>query len=115
VQDQEDGKVKEARLRVEGGNAKMDQKVILALIVAGVFGSVGFVFKEWTTWTSTTLVDLNKRTAIMETEIRHTNIMVSQNHEMLKSLIKQVRNISYGDRKDSDGTTNINWEKAQKH
>lgn len=68
----------------------METKVLLGIIIAGIFGSFGFVAKEWTTWTSHTLVDLDKRTAIMETELKHTNDMIAQNHAMLKQIMSQV-------------------------
>lgn len=73
----------------------MEVKVLLSVIVAGIFGSFGFVAKEWTTWTSHTLVDLDKRTAIMETKILHTNEMVSQNYHMLKSMMENYERIKH--------------------
>ena len=73
----------------------MDQKVLVGIIVAGVFGSLGFVIKEWTTWTTTTLVDLNKRTAVMETEMKHANDMIAENHEMLKLIMNRVTQASF--------------------
>ena len=73
----------------------MDQKVLVGIIVAGVFGSLGFFIKEWTSWTSTTLVDLNKRTAVMETEMKHANDMIAENHEMLKLIMNRVTQASF--------------------
>lgn len=73
----------------------MDQKVLTGIIVAGVFASLGFVFKEWTTWTTSTLVDLNNRTAVMEAEMKHTNDMIAQNHEMLKALMNRVQRAGF--------------------
>lgn len=73
----------------------MDQKVLVGIIVAGVFGSLGFVIKEWTTWTTTTLVDLNKRTAVMETEMKYSNDMIAENHEMLKLIMNRVTQASF--------------------
>jgi len=88
----------------------METKVLLGLIIAGVFGSLGFVFKEWTTWTSSTLVDLDKRTAVMETELKHSNDMIYQNHEMLKVLMKEIRKVSYQQELSAEkGVTNIDW------
>ena len=95
----------------------MEQKnIILALatmLVMGVFASYGMVIKQWVDWTTTTLVDLDKRTAIMEIEAKHTNEMVAENHQMLKSLMKAVTEVSYGNGKGADGTTGIYWEEAQ--
>jgi hypothetical protein len=97
----------------------MEQKNIIltlaSMFVVGIFASYGMVAKQWVDWTTTTLVDLDKRTAIMEIEMKHTNDMVAQNHQMLKTLMEAVTEVSYGDRKVTDGTTDINWEKAQKH
>lgn len=111
------GLAKEAKQRVDGGSVKMEQKnIILSLatmLVVGVFASYGMVIKQWVDWTTTTLVDLDKRTAIMEIEAKHTNDMVAQNHQMLKTLMKAVTEVSYGDGKGTDGTTDINWQKAQ--
>jgi len=73
----------------------MDQKVLVGIIVAGVFGSLGFVIKEWTTWTTTTLVDLNKRTAVIETEMKYSNDMIAENHEMLKLIMNRVTQTSF--------------------
>ena len=95
----------------------MEQKNIIltlaTMLVVGVFASYGMVIKQWVDWTTTTLVDLDKRTAIMEIEAKHTNNMVAENQQMLKALMEVVTKVSYGDRTITDGTTDINWEKAQ--
>ena len=95
----------------------MEQKnIILSLatmLIVGIFASYGMVIKQWVDWTTTTLVDLDKRTAIMEIEAKHTNNMVAENQQMLKALMEVVTKVSYGDRKSTDGTTDINWKKAQ--
>ena len=111
------GLVKEVRRRVDAGSVKMEQKNIIftlaTMLVVGIFASYGMVIKQWVDWTTTTLVDLDKRTAIMEVEAKHTNEMVAENHQMLKSLMKAVTEVSYGNGKGADGTTDINWQKAQ--
>ena len=108
-----DGLAKEVRQRVGGGSAKMGQKGIIwslvTLLVTGIFASYGMVVKQWVDWTTTTLVDLDKRTAIMEVEAKHTNQMVAQNHEMLKILMDTITKASYGSKQKSTGTTDINW------
>lgn len=76
-------------------DTKMETKVLISVIIAGVFGSLGFVAKEWTSWTSHTLVDLDKRTAIMETKIIHTNEMVAQNYHMLKQMLQNYEHIKH--------------------
>jgi mannitol-specific phosphotransferase system IIBC component len=95
----------------------MEQKHIIitlaTMIVVSVVASYGMVIQKWVDWTTTTLVDLDKRTAIMEVEAKHTNEMVAENHQMLKSLMKVVTEVSYGNGKSADGTTDINWQKAQ--
>lgn len=97
----------------------MEQKnIILSLatmLIVGIFASYGMVIKQWVDWTTTTLVDLDKRTAIMEIEAKHTNNMVAENQQMLKALMEVVTKVSYGDRKSADGTTDINWKEAEKH
>lgn len=112
-----DGLAKEVKQRVGGGSVKMEQRNIIltlaTMLIVGIFASYGMVVKQWVDWTTTTLVDLDKRTAIMEIEAKHTNEMVAQNHQMLKTLMKAVTEVSYGDRKGADGTTDINWQKAQ--
>ena len=75
----------------------MDYKVITGLIVAAVFAFLGFLVKEWTAWTSSTLIDLNSRTAVMETEIKNTNQMVTQNYEMLKFLVNKTEKAGFND------------------
>ena len=82
---------------------------LAAMIVAGVFASYGIVIQKWVDWTSTTLVDLDKRTAIMETEMKHTNDMIAQNHQMLKILMDKVTKVQYGNQSKSTDTTDINW------
>ena len=95
----------------------MEQKNIIltlsTMLIVGIFASYGMVIKQWVDWTTTTLVDLDKRTAIMEVEAKHTNEMVAENHQMLKNLMKAVTEVSYGNGKGADGTTDINWQKAQ--
>jgi hypothetical protein len=112
------GQEKEVRQRVGGGSVKMEQKNIIltlaTMLVVGVFASYGMVVKQWVDWTTTTLVDLDKRTAIMEIEMKHTNEMVAQNHQMLKTLMEAVTEVSYGNGKVTDGTTDINWQKTEK-
>ena len=80
----------------------MDYKVITGLIVAAVFAFVGFLVKEWTAWTSSTLIDLNARTSVMESEIKNTNRMVTQNYEMLKYLVNKTQKASFNDQSKSD-------------
>ena len=75
----------------------MDYKVITGLIVAAVFAFVGFLVKEWTAWTSSTLIDLTSRTAVMESEIKNTNQMVTQNYEMLKFLVNKTQKAGFND------------------
>lgn len=97
----------------------MEQKNIIltlaTMLVVGIFASYGMVIKQWVDWTTTTLVDLDKRTAIMEIEAKHTNNMVAENQQMLKALMEVVTKVSYGDRKSTDGATDINWKEAEKH
>jgi len=81
---------------------QMDTKVIGGIIVLGVFGFVGFLVKEWTSWTSSTLIDLNSRAAVMESEIKHTNDMVAQNYEMLKFLVSKTQKAGFNDQSKSD-------------
>ena len=76
---------------------KMEQKILIGLATTVVVGAFGFVVKEWTTWTSSTLIDLHSKTAVLESEIRHTNQMVSQNYEMLKFLVNKSQKAGYND------------------
>lgn len=85
----------------------MDQKVIGSVVVAAIIGSIGFVSKEWTSWTSSTLIDLNTRTAVMEAEIRNTNAMVSLNNDMLKYLVSNSRKANLNDKPWSDVVSNL--------
>jgi len=85
----------------------MDYKVITGLIVAAVFAFVGFLVKEWTSWTSSTLIDLNSRTAVMESEIKNTNRMVVQNYEMLKFLVSKTQKAGYNDQSWTDVSPSI--------
>ena len=91
----------------------MEQKHIIislaTMIVVGVIASYGMVIQKWVDWTTTTLVDLDKRTAIMEVEAKHTNEMVSENHAMLKALIQSMK-ANYVYKQKPDGTTDINWK-----
>ena len=80
----------------------MDYKVITGLIVAAIFAFVGFLVKEWTAWTSNTLIDLNSRTSVMESEIKHTNDMVAKNYEMLKFLVNKTQKAGFNDQSGSD-------------
>lgn len=75
----------------------MEQKILIGLATTVVVGAFGFVVKEWTTWTSSTLIDLHSKTAVLESEIRHTNQMVSQNYEMLKFLVNKSQKAGYND------------------
>ncbi len=86
---------------------RMDQKVIGSVVVAAIIGSIGFVSKEWTSWTSSTLIDLNTRTAVMEAEIRNTNAMVSLNNDMLKYLVSNSRKANLNDKPWSDVVSNL--------
>ena len=108
-----DGLANAARRHVRDGTAKMEQKHIIltlaTMIVVGVVASYGVVIQKWVDWTTTTLVDLDKRTAIMKIEAKHTNEMVAQNHQMLKVLMENIQKVSYGDLKKPTGTTDINW------
>lgn len=111
------GLVNAAKLRGVDGNVKMENKNLIitlaTMVVVGVFASYGMVIKQWVDWTTTTLVDLDKRTAIMEVEAKHTNEMVAENQEMLKILMEKITKVNYGNGKGADGTTDINWRKAQ--
>ena len=86
---------------------RMDQKVIGSVVVAAIIGYIGFVSKEWTSWTSSTLIDLNTRTAVMEAEIRNTNAMVSLNNDMLKYLVSNSRKANVNDMPWSDVVSNL--------
>ena len=86
---------------------RMDQKVIGSVVLAAIIGSIGFVSKEWTSWTSRTLIDLNTRTAVMEAEIRNTNAMVSLNNDMLKYLVSNSRKANLNDKPWSDVVSNL--------
>ena len=86
---------------------RMDQKVIGSVVIAAIIGSIGFVSKEWTSWTSSTLVDLNTRAAVMEAEIRNTNAMVSLNNDMLKYLVSNSRKANLNDKPWSDVVSNL--------
>ena len=85
----------------------MDQKVIGSVVIAAIIGSIGFVSKEWTSWTSSTLIDLNTRAAVMEAEIRNTNAMVSLNNDMLKYLVSNSRKANLNDKPWSDVVSNL--------
>jgi hypothetical protein len=108
-----DGLANAVKRPVRDGTVKMEQKHIIltlaTMIVVGVVASYGMVIQKWVDWTTTTLVDLDKRTAIMEVEMKHTNDVVAQNHEMLKVLMENIKKVSYGDLKKPTGTTDINW------
>ena len=86
---------------------RMDQKVIGSVVLAAIIGSIGFVSKEWTSWTSSTLIDLNTRTAVMEAEIRNTNAMVSLNNDMLKYLVSNSRKANLNYKPWSDVVSNL--------
>lgn len=86
---------------------RMDQKVIGSVVIAAIIGSIGFVSKEWTSWTSSTLIDLNTRAAVMEAEIRNTNAMVSLNNDMLKYLVSNSRKANLNDKPWSDVVSNL--------
>ena len=85
----------------------MDYKVITGLIVAAVFAFVGFLVKEWTAWTSSTLIDLTSRTAVMESEIKNTNQMVTQNYEMLKFLVNKTQKAGFNDQSRTNDVPSI--------
>jgi len=76
---------------------KMEQKILIGLATTVLVGAFGFVIKEWTTWTSTTLINLNSRAAVLESEVKHTNQLVSQNYEMLKFLVNNSQKAGYND------------------
>jgi hypothetical protein len=86
---------------------RVDQKIIGSVVLAAIIGSIGFVSKEWTSWASSTLVDLNTRTAVMEAEIRNTNAMVSLNNDMLKYLVSNSRKANLNDKPWSDVVSNL--------
>jgi hypothetical protein len=86
---------------------RMDQKIIGSVVLAAIIGSIGFVSKEWTSWTSSTLIDLNTRAAVMEAEIRNTNAMVSLNNDMLKYLVSNSRKANLNDKPWSDVVSNL--------
>ena len=107
-----DGLVNVVRPHVRDGSVSMLQKHVVTLasiIVVSVITSYGIVVQSWADWSTTTLVDLDKRTAIMEVEAKHTNMMVTQNHDMLKALMEASRKTSYGNRKNPTGKTDIQW------
>jgi hypothetical protein len=108
-----DGLVNAARQHARDGTVRMEQKHIIftlaTMIVVGVVASYGMVIQKWVDWTTTTLVDLDKRTAIMGAEMKHTNDMVSQNYEMLKVLMERVQKVSYDDQPGKPETTDIKW------
>jgi len=83
--------------------------MLASVIVVGVISSYGIVVQNWVEWSTTTLVDLDKRSAIMEVEVRRTNEMVLQNYEMLKDLTDRTRKTSYGDYQEPTGQTDIYW------
>ena len=91
----------------KGVMGKVVQKVIGSVVLAAIIGSIGFVSKEWTSWTSSTLIDLNTRTAVMEAEIRNTNAMVSLNNDMLKYLVSNSRKANLNDKPWSDVVSNL--------
>jgi hypothetical protein len=105
--------VNAARQHARDGTVRMEQKHIIftlaTMIVVGVVASYGMVIQKWVDWTTTTLVDLDKRTAIMGAEMKHTNDMVSQNYEMLKVLMERVQKVSYDDQPGKPETTDIKW------
>ncbi len=82
---------------------------LASIIVVGVITSYGVVVQSWVEWSTTTLVDLDKRTAIMELETKHTNEIVSQNQEMLILLMEASKKASYGDHQEPTGQTDIYW------
>ena len=92
------------------GNVKMDIKVIVGLVLAAVFAAFGFILQQWSVWASTTLVDLNERTAIIETELKHTNFIIAKNHEMLKLLVTNPTRTNYGNKSKSDKEASIFWK-----
>jgi len=74
------------------GNVKMDTNkplvvVLASIIVVGTIGSFGMVIQRWTEWTTTTLISLDKKQAIIEQKLESTNSLIAQNHEMLKALM----------------------------
>lgn len=74
------------------GSAKMEtnKPIVVALasvIVIGTIGSFGMVIQRWTEWTTTTLISLDKKQAVIEQKIESTNDLIAQNHEMLKALM----------------------------
>ncbi len=85
------------------------------MLIIGIFASYGVFAKRWVDWSTTTLVDLDKRTVIMEVEAKHTNQMVSQNYQMLRQLMDRVQRTGYGDGKITNGKANNNWQETKKH
>jgi hypothetical protein len=83
--------------------------MLATVIVVGVISSYGIVVQNWVEWSTTTLVDLDKRSAIMEVEVRRTNEMVLQNYEMLKDLTDRTRKTSHGDYQEPTGQTDVYW------
>ena len=69
----------------------METKVVGGIIILGVFGFVGFLVKEWTGWTSSTLIDLNSRTAVMESEIKHHKLPNSRSRELVMPKIDKSK------------------------
>tara|TARA_R110002153_G_scaffold107205_1_gene247174 strand:+ start:102 stop:395 length:294 start_codon:yes stop_codon:yes gene_type:complete len=97
----------------------MEQKNIIltlsTILIVGVFASYGVFAKRWVDWSTTTLVDLDKRTAIMEVEAKHTNQMVVQNYQMLRELMSRVQRTNYGDGKGTNGEASNNWQETKKY
>ena len=92
AQDQGVGLVSGVRPLEDVGNVKMDTNkplvvVLASIIVVGTIGSFGMVIQRWTEWTTTTLISLDKKQAIIEQKLESTNSLIAQNHEMLKALM----------------------------
>ena len=81
--------------------ALLDKQVKIILGTSFVIGVVGVAY-SWASWTTKTLIAVDKRTEVMA-------VQVSANHEMLTPLWEDFiqRKNSYGDFKITDEETNI--------
>jgi len=97
----------------------MEQKNIIltlsTMLIIGIFASYGVFAKRWVDWSTTTLVDLDKRTVIMEVKAKHTNQMVAQNYQMLRELMSIVQRTNYGGGEITNGKANDNWQETKKY
>lgn len=82
-----------AKLQDVVGSVKMEQNkpfvlFLASVLVVGTVASFGLVIQKWTEWTTSTLISLDKQQAVIEQKIETTNALIAQNHEMLKSIIR---------------------------